>query len=101
VVLLNGGGALNYNNGGMISGFGGGIGNGDANALYGKGSFLNDISIEGIDDQGRVTLKSLTGRDSTASMENGGSGLKWKRKSELSRPIESTGKSRISIKGNN
>jgi len=60
---------------------------------------LNDISIEGVDAQGRVTLKSLmsSGRESSSS-SNGG-GLKWKRKSELSKPLSD--KSRISIKGNN
>lgn len=57
-----------------------------------KGSFMNDISIEAIDDQGRVSLKSL--RDS-----NTNNGLKWKRKSELSKDYSN--KSRISIKGNN
>lgn len=68
------------------------------NGNFAKGSFLNDISIEGIDENGRATLKSLHGRDSTASI---GGGLKWKRKSELSKSIASSGKSRISIKGNN
>lgn len=60
-----------------------------------KGSFLNDISIEGIDEEGRMSLKSLSGRDSNSSM----GGLKWKRKSELSSSI--LDKSRISIKGEN
>lgn len=68
------------------------------NANFAKGSFLNDISIEGVDENGRATLKSMQGRDSTASI---GGGLKWKRKSELSKSIASSGKSRISIKGNN
>jgi hypothetical protein len=39
-----------------------------------KGSFMNDISIEGVDEMGRVSLKSI--RDSNTN-------LKWKKKSDL------------------
>jgi len=60
---------------------------------------LNDISIEGIDEEGRATLKSLAGRDSSSS--GSGALLKWKRKSELSKGGISDSKSRISIKGAN
>ena len=59
-----------------------------------KGSFLNDISIEGVDEDGRVSLRSLSGKDSSSGL------LKWKRKSELSKEIPAD-KSRISIKGQN
>jgi len=59
-----------------------------------EGNYLNDLCIEGVDSEGRMTLRSL--RDSNAS-----NGLKWKRKSELSQSFASSGKSRISIKGAN
>lgn len=76
--------------------------NNNFNNFNNKGSFLNDISIEGIDDEGRCTLKSLSGRDSSASIGSGNNHLKWKRKSELSNSILSmSNKSRISIKGAN
>lgn len=63
---------------------------------------MNDLSIEGIDEEGRATLKSinLNGRESVESSRSSGGGLKWKRKSELSKPI-SDDKYRISIKGPN
>ncbi len=68
---------------------------------------MNDISIEGIDNEGRATLKSVLSigdrdsnvRDSDESL-NRGSFLKWKKKSELTKPIPEE-KNRISIKGAN
>lgn len=47
-----------------------------------------------MDKEGRITLKSI---DDT----NNEGGLKWKRKSELSKQFSISNKSRISIKGNN
>ncbi len=75
------------------------------NQPAGVGSFLNDITIEGVDDQGRVSMRSIRDSNMSASsasgiMTNGGGQLKWKKKSELSKPLD-TSKSRISIKGDN
>lgn len=61
---------------------------------------MNELSIEGIDDEGRVTLKSMLGAIGDRNSDGvNGSGLKFKRKSELTKPLSN--KSRISIKGAN
>ena len=61
---------------------------------------LNELSIEGVDDEGRITLKSMLGGMGGRNSEGiNGSGLKFKRKSELTKSLSN--KSRISIKGMN
>lgn len=76
----------------------------NTSAMNGR-SFINDISIEGVDEEGKVTLRSglsgsSSGRDSDTFLSGSSSQLKWKKKSELSKPI-SEEKNRISIKGAN
>lgn len=64
-----------------------------------RSSLLNELSIEGIDDEGRITLKQMMGAIGRSSDAVNGSGLKFKRKSELTKSLSN--KSRISIKGFN
>lgn len=58
---------------------------------------MNELSIEGIDDEGKITLKQMMGARNSDGLT--GSGLKFKRKSELTKSLSN--KSRISIKGAN
>ena len=59
-------------------------------------NFLDEISIEGVDEEGRNTFKSIFSGDDRQS--NAG-GLKFIRKSELKESL--LNKNRISIKGAN